>query len=209
MIPDQEDGHSLSVQREGDCIDELLSGSEKWTDEGGATTQSRETVALFIYLRDRWHRARRILAQEGRESTEAIHSQGMGEDVRDRGPTDDKPIGALLLRKHDLEQGRSPAGPARGHSLMKHQEGLALSALVLDGAVESTEEFAIRRVNSVRDKFLATRTIPTRSHFICEARLSAKVKQRLPVRKAIEEALCVLRKTIPVLPPPKEVTVVI
>ncbi len=73
--------------------------------------------------------------------------------------------------------------------LLKHIERLPQSKAVLESNAESIEDFAVRRINAVRDAFLAARQRPTRSAFMYRAGLSAKVKRSGRVRLAIENAL--------------------
>jgi hypothetical protein len=84
----------------------------------------------------------------------------------------------------------------------KHRDKLRLTRLALARVVESTEEFAVRRINSVRDRFLADRNLPTRSHFMYVAGVGDKAREGSLVEAAIEDALQVMRETIPVAPPP-------
>lgn len=84
----------------------------------------------------------------------------------------------------------------------KHRDKLRLTRLALARVVESTEEFSVRRINSVRDRFLADRNLPTRSHFMYVAGVSDKARESPLVQAAIEDALQVMNETIPVAPPP-------
>jgi len=88
-------------------------------------------------------------------------------------------------------------------NITKHIDRLPLTAVAIKGLVESTENFAIRRVNTVRDQYLAARRIPTRSDFMYKAGLGTKIKQHPNVQLAIENALRVMKDTIPVAPPPQ------
>ncbi|MGA2604436.1 MAG: TnsD family Tn7-like transposition protein [Verrucomicrobiia bacterium] len=91
-------------------------------------------------------------------------------------------------------------------TVTKHRDKLRLTRLALARVVESTEEFAVRRINSVRDRFLADRTLPTRSHFMYVAGVSEKARESPLVQSAVEDALQVMRETMPVAPPPQPVS---
>jgi hypothetical protein len=89
-------------------------------------------------------------------------------------------------------------------TVTKHRDKLRLTRLALARVVESTEEFAVRRINSVRDRFLADRNLPTRSHFMYVAGVSDKAKKSPLVQDAVEDALQVMREAMLVaLPQPR------
>ncbi len=88
-------------------------------------------------------------------------------------------------------------------TVTKHRDKLRLTRLTLARVVESTEEFAVRRINSVRDRFLADRNLPTHSRFMYVAGISEKARESPLVQTAVEDALQVMRETTPGAPFPR------
>ena len=93
-------------------------------------------------------------------------------------------------------------------TIIKHLDKLPLTQVALAKVVESPEQFAVRRINSVRDRLLAQQELHTRSRLMYQAGIGDKYIKSHTVQAAIEDALRTLREkvAVPAIPQPSHVT---